>query len=346
MSVRKPLIGLSIFLALALVVSWVVFVSLRREIAGPTNAYSALFTDVSGMHPGDDVRVAGVRVGRVDTVELQGIHAKVTFRVHKDQPLYTDTIASVTYQNIIGQRYLGLLPGTSGDREPLPDGGTIPIDRTNPSFDISYLLNGFQPLFTTLDPQQVDNLTNAIIAAFQGDAGSVLALITQTSSLAQSFAGPDDVLGGVISGLNDVVGNLAKQSGDLQQTIRQTAGILSDLGNRRDALVASVGSINGTVARLASIVTEVLPDVQEMIGRQPGFARHILEHPDGVAYMTANLPQVLKGVARTNQYGAYGATYVCDINAPLPTAVFGRVMIGIVKLASPGNVIRHSPICR
>lgn len=72
MSYRKPLIGLTLFLVLAIVATWLVFVTLRRDIAGPTNTYSALFTDVSGLHPGDDVRVAGVRVGRVDSVDLQG----------------------------------------------------------------------------------------------------------------------------------------------------------------------------------------------------------------------------------------------------------------------------------
>lgn len=346
MSVRKPLIGLSIFLVLALVVSWLVFASLRREVSGPTNSYSALFTDISGMHPGDDVRVAGVRVGRVDKIELQGTIAKVSFRVQKEQPLFTNTVASVTYQSIIGQRYLGLLPGTSGEHRLLPAGSTIPLARTNPSFDIAYLLNGFEPLFTTLDPQKVDNLTNAIVAAFQGDTGSVLSLITQTSAVAQSFAGPDDLLGGVITSLNDVVSNLAKRTATLQQTIRQTGGILSDLDGRRDDLVASVGSINTTVSRLATIMANVFPDMQELIERQPGFATHILQHPDGVAYMAQNLPALLKGVARTNEYGAYGATYVCEIYAPLPFDVFGRIMVGLTKLASPGNVLQHSAACR
>ena len=96
MSYRKPLIGLSLFLVLAIVVTWMVYRTLDRGISGSTHSYSATFTDVSGLHEGDDVRVAGVRVGRVDTVELDGTHAKVTFEVQKDQQLYTDTKASVS----------------------------------------------------------------------------------------------------------------------------------------------------------------------------------------------------------------------------------------------------------
>ena len=115
MRYRKSLIGLAVFMAFA-TVTWMVFATLQREVAGPTNSYSAVFTDVSGLAPGDDVRVAGVRVGRVDKIELVGTLAKVIFRVQRDQVLYTNTVASVTYQNIIGQRYLGLSAGQAGTR--------------------------------------------------------------------------------------------------------------------------------------------------------------------------------------------------------------------------------------
>lgn len=345
MSIRGPLIGLSIFLVLALISSWLVFGSLQREVGGQTNTYSALFTDVSGMHPGDDVRVAGVRVGRVDDVELQGNIAKVTFRVQREHRLFTNTIASVTYQNIIGQRYLGLLPGKGGEQRLLPNGSTIPLDRTTPSFDIAYLLNGFEPLFTTLDPEKVDNLSNAIVAAFQGDSTSVLSLITQTSALAESFTGPDDILGHAISSLNDVVGNLAQQTNTLRQTISQTNEIFTNVDNHRAELVESVGSINATTARLATIVANVTPDFEDFIRRQPGFTTYIKDHPDPIAYMAANMPQVLKGLARTNEYGAYGTAYACNIDVTIFDFI-SRINGGLTKLASPGNVVEQSAVCR
>lgn len=345
MSLRKPLIGLSIFLVLAMVVTWMVFVTLRRDVGGPTNTYSAMFTDVTGMNPGDDVRVAGVRVGRVDNVELAGTQAKVTFRVQGDQPIFTSTVASVTYQNIIGQRYLGLSAGTGDNDVLLPSGSTIPVERTNPSFDISYLLNGFEPLFTVLDPEQVDNLTNAIVQAFQGDTGSLLALITQTSAVAESFAGPDEVLGTLITNLNTVVSNLATQSNNLALSISQTRTIMAALQERRDALIGSMGSISSTVARLATITDAVTPEIQEFVGRQPGFAAHIGESPDRFAYMAANLPYLLKGLARTTQYGPYINLYVCNANVRF-FAFMSRMLPAIVRLASPGNVVRNSAVCR
>jgi phospholipid/cholesterol/gamma-HCH transport system substrate-binding protein len=346
MSYRKPLIGLTLFVVMAIVLTWMVFVTLRREIAGPTNTYSATFTDVSGMHPGDDVRVAGIRVGRVDSVDLEGTLAKVTFRVQKDQVLYSNTIASVTYQNIIGQRYLGLSPGPAGDQTPLADRGQIPLEHTEPSFDIAYLLNGFEPLLTLLDPQQVDNLTNGIIQALQGDSGSVLTLITQTSALTESFAGPDQILGELITNLNDVVTNLAGQNANLQTVIGHTRDVMVGLGNRRAELVASVGSINATVARLATITSNVYPDVQELIRREPGFTAHLAgDGRNRIAFMGANLPYLLKGLARVTQEGSYIDAYGCDVTSTM-FAFLGRLIPSVVQRATPGGVAQHSPICR
>jgi phospholipid/cholesterol/gamma-HCH transport system substrate-binding protein len=353
-SYRKPLIGIAIFLAFAVVVTWMVFGTMRREVAGATNTYSAIFTDASGMKPGDDVRVAGVRVGRVDKIDLVGTLAKVTFRVQRNQVLYTDTIASVTYQNIIGQRYLGLSPGPRGNHTLLPNRGQIPQERTNPSLDISYVLNGFEPLFAQLDPQQVDNLTNAIVQAFQGDSGSILALTTQASALAETLAGPDQVLGDLIGNLNEVMGSLAAQNTNLRTMIRQTRGVMAVLAGRRHELVASVGSINSTVGRLAAIVNNITPDLQQLIGRQPGLLDYGLH--DGrqrLAYLAANLPSLLKGVARATQSGGYIDGYLCDVDFSFWRGLFFWFRAFIAS-STPGdgitpgylNKIKHSPICR
>ena len=356
MRVRRsnPLVRLAVFLAVAVTVTWMVFATLQRDVAGPTNTYSAVFTDVSGMMTGDDVRVAGVRVGRVDKIELVGNLAKITFRVQRNQVLYTNTIASVTYQNIIGQRYLGLSQGPGKNPAPLPNRAQIPIERTNPSFDITYTLNGFEPLFTQLDPKQVDSLTDATIQAFQGDSNSVLALTTQVSALAETLAGPDQVLGDLIGNLNKLMSSLAAQNTNLQDLIRESRGVMAQLAGRREELVASVGSINATVGRLATIVNNIAPDMREFIGREPGFLNYSLH--DGrprLAYMAANMPFLLKGLARMTQTGTYGDIYACDVDFALWRGLF-HWFRAFVASATPGdgitpgylNKIKHTPLCR
>jgi phospholipid/cholesterol/gamma-HCH transport system substrate-binding protein len=340
------LIGLSLFLVLTIVVTWMVYVTLKRDVSGSTNTYTATFSDVMGLKEGDDVRVAGVRVGRVDRIDLVDTVAEVTFRVENDHALYTDTIASVVYQNIIGQRYIGLSPGQRPNRTLLPENGAIPLESTEPSFDITYLLRGFEPLFALLDPEQVDNLTDAIIEALQGDDSSILSIITQTSALAEVFAGPDQVLGNVVTNLNSAVSNLAGQSGNLQTVITQTRDIMVALDNRREALRDSVGSINSAVGRLADITGSVYPEFSEMVDREPGLTTHLAgEGHNRIAFFGANLPATLKGIARFTQEGAYGNIYGCDATSHL-FAFLSRLVPDIVRHATPGNTIKHSPVCR
>jgi len=267
--------------------------------------------------------------------------------VRSNQTLYASTLASVTYQNIIGQRYLGLSQG-DGERRKMPAGAQIPEQRTNPSFDISYMLNGFEPLFTELDPQQVDNLTNAIIEAFQGNQGSLLTLTTQASSLTQTLAGPDAALGDLIANLDKLMATLATQSKNLETMLHQTSVSLSSLNSRRDELVASVGAITANVTRLSALVDAITPDVQQFIDRDPGLLKYgVGEGKPRLAFALANVPLLLKGLARMTQDGSYGNIYACDLDFGLWRGLLNWFRMFVIR-ATPGNgnEVWHSAVCQ
>ncbi|MEU5844477.1 MlaD family protein [Rhodococcus sp. NPDC047139] len=345
MNYRKPLIGLVLFLLVCLGATWPVVVTLQREVHGDTVAYSAVFSDASGLRVGDDVRMAGVRVGRVDAIELDATVAKVAFRIEDTQAVYDDTEAAITYQNIIGQRYLALTRSEGGAGKPVPPEWEIPLEHTDPSFDISVLLNGFEPLFSVLDPEQVDRITSAIIAALQGDGGGVTVLVAETSRLAESLDEPDRVLGDIIVNLDAVIGELATQSEDVEAVLSSARAIFAELSARRDETIDSLDSVAATVDRIAQISREVQPDMHEMIVRQPGFTRHFLDNKDSFAYFGANLPGLLKGLARVSQEGSYLNTYLCNFNVTLVPQV-GTIIPSVVSEVTPEGRITHSPVCR
>lgn len=345
MNYRRSVVGLSLFLVIAFGLIWMTFVTLHRGVDGPTKSYTAVFTDVTGLRVGDDVRMAGVRVGRVDAVELDGTRARVRFRVQDGQKLYGDTKASITYQNVIGQRYLGLSRADFGQPGELPQGGEIPVAHTEPSFDLSALLNGFEPLFGGLDPRQVDNLTGALIKALQGDAGSLTMLIEQMSRLAESVAGPDQVLGSVITNLNQVVQNLAARSTEFGTLLTQTRSIVDGLARHREEFLTSLTNVSTVADRMATILAQDKPALDEMLRREPGFTRHFDENKDQFAYLGFNLPALLKGLARTSQEGAFLNVYLCTLNPTLVPAL-SQLVPAIIDMATPGGTAQRSPICR
>ncbi|MBD0862505.1 MCE family protein [Gordonia sp. zg691] len=343
---RRSLITLVLFLVVSLVLSWFVFVTLQRNVSGPTRDYSAVFTDVSGLRPGDDVRVAGVRVGRVDKIELDKTVARVTFEVQNDQTLYTDTRASVTYQNIIGQRYLGLLAGgTDSAAEPLGEGGEIPVERTEPSFDIAGLLNGFEPLFSVLDPDQVQNITQTIITALQGDSGSLTSLIAQTSTLAESFAGPDNVLGDMIISLDKVTASLAGQSGSVESLIGHMRDVFTTLNSRQGEFISSIDQMTTTLGRTAVLFNDIEPSLSALIAREPGFTGHIVSNAEKFAYLFYNVPLAMKGLARFSQESTAANAYLCNVNVTIIPGL-SHMLPGILAGVTPGGKVKQSPVCR
>ncbi|MEE2033893.1 MlaD family protein [Rhodococcus chondri] len=345
MSIRKPLIGLILFLAVSAALTWPVLVTLQRGVQGPTASYTAVFSDVSGLRVGDDVRMAGVRVGRVDSISLDETVARVAFSIDSGQAVFGNTRAAITYQNIIGQRYVGLSRADHGDTRILGSGAEIPLDRTEPSFDISLLLNGFEPLFSVLDPDRVDDITTSIIAALQGDRGSVTTLIAQTTKLAESLAEPDRILGDIIVNLDGILQGLATQSAEIDSVIDSAHAIFGELTTRRAELAGSLDTIATTTDRLAALTSEVQPDLHAMLVRRPGFTSHFVDNKDSFAYFGYNLPGLLKGLARVSQEGSYLNTYLCNINATIIPEL-SHVIPSVVATATPGGRITQSPICR
>lgn len=350
MRFRGPLIGLTLFMIVALTLTWLVYVSLRRDVAGDTSKYSAMFTDVYGLREGDDVRMAGVRVGRVEKVELNGKLAKVDFVVQNEQHLFGNTVASVTYQNIVGQRYLGLSlgkeEGPAGSQAQLARGATIPVERTDPSFDVTALLNGYEPLFSLLNPRDADNLTKGVIESLQGDTSSLSTLISQTSTLTETFAGRDQALGDVITNLNKVVVSLAAQNNNLDGVITQTRDVVAALDQRRPELQSSVGAMSRLMTNLSKAAQEDYPALREFIDRRPGVARHLMDVEPQVAFFGDNVPLLLKGLTRVGNQGAYGNAYVCDLNMFAFFPGLNDVVPIIVNAATPGNKAWHTPRCR
>ncbi len=345
MSHRRSLIVLIVFVVVSVLLSWTVVVTLERGVTGSTTGYSAMFTDVSGLRVGDDVRVAGVRVGRVGAIDLDGTLARVGFEIQNDQTLYGDTTVSVTYQNLIGQRYLGLAQGARGTPAALRPGAVIPVANTEPSFDISTLLRGFEPLFGTLDRTAVNNITNALIKALQGDNGSIPVLIAETTQLAQSFAGPDQVLGQVITNLDTIVNNLAQKSGDLTTVIDQTRAVFEGLEQNKQSLLSSVDRVSQVVDRAAQLANADEPALGQFLNRNPGFVEHFLDNKYKFGMMGYNLPFVLKALARISQEGGYVDADICDVTFSLAPGM-SPLIPDVVAALTPGGIVKHTARCR
>ncbi|WP_227997751.1 MCE family protein [Nocardia australiensis] len=341
MSIRKPLIGFGVFAVVAVLVTVVVWNTLARVVAGDTNTYSATFSDVLGLRAGDDVRMAGVRVGKVEKIELDGKNdAKVTFIVQRNQTVYDDTKALVRYQNLIGQRYVALAPGKATSPAPLQNNASIPLERTEPSFDVSALLNGFQPLFQVLQPEQVNRLSETFIQALQGDGVSLSSFITQAATLATDFQRRDAILSDVITNLSGVMAGLAKRGDELETLVTQTRSLIGGLYDQGQSLQQSTVQIAAATTSLVDMMDKVQPKLKDAQDSTSSALALLLANGAELDQAAIDLPGALADLGKFTQDGAYANAYLCRLDVSLYGILLPRGLLPQIG----GN--GQSAVCR
>ncbi|MCP2290519.1 MlaD family protein [Nocardia amikacinitolerans] len=340
MKSRKALAGFGFFAVLAIMLTYTIWSTLQRSVPGDTHTYSATFSDVMGVRVGDDVRMAGVRVGRVDRIDFDDDYkAVVDFRIKDRQRLTTSTKALVRYQNLIGQRYIALVPGKE-EGEPLSPGGHISLANTEPSFDVSALLSGFEPLFSVLQPDQVNSLSETLIQALQGDGVSLSALITQAADLAGTFGQRDRILGEVITNLSSVIAGLANRSAELETLIAQSRALVEALYAEGESLKQSVDLVAKSTDSLVSLIAQLQPDLAGAQNDATTGIAMLLLNGAALDKAAVQFPTLLNALARFTSYGAYGNAYICRLDVSLWGVLLPPGLVSQVGGESQSEVCR------
>jgi phospholipid/cholesterol/gamma-HCH transport system substrate-binding protein len=255
---RSTLAKFLVFALIALALLALLYNTMVNGVPGSTRSYSADFTNVSGLSRGDDVRVAGVRVGKVDRIALIPGGARVSFQLRDDQPLLANTRIVMRYQNLLGQRYLSLVqPADHGTA--LPAGARVPESRTSPGFDLTELLNGFRPLLDVLRPADVNKLATSIIEVLQGEGGSVEQLLKQTTRLTGFLADRDEIFGRVLTNLTPVLDDLSGQGDALRSTVHELRGLMAGLAKDRTSIGRSVSGLSTLITSTSELLAESRP---------------------------------------------------------------------------------------
>ncbi|MET9515729.1 MlaD family protein [Streptomyces sp. NPDC002994] len=308
------LIKLGIFAVVTVAATAVLAATIVNLSFTPKETYSAVFSDVTSLEEGDDIRVAGVRVGEVESIDIKDrTLAEVTFTVSRDRPLLTSTRAAIRYRSLIGQRYVALMEGT-GDATPLRPGGRIPLARTEPALDLNALLNGFKPLFAALSPKDVNQLATEIVKTLQGEGGTVRSLLAHTASLTTTLAERDKLIGSVIDNLNTVLKTVDKRSTRFSDLISQLQRLISGLSADRKPIGESLAGINGLAEATSGLLKDARPPLKSDIAELGELTGTLNDHEKTVEGVLKRLPNKLNKLTGTASYGSWFNFYLCDFD--------------------------------
>ena len=260
----SALVKLTIFLVITAMATMLLGLLLSNGNFTKRSEYKAAFTDVTGVAKGDDVRIAGVAVGSVRKIEIYNRDkAIVTFGVNADTPLTENTNVQIRFRNLVGQRYFALSQGADGAKSTLKPGSTIPESRTEGALDLNVLFNGFKPVFKALSPEDTNKLAYELIQTVQGEGGNVERLLASTSSLTNTLAGRDKLIGDVITNLSEVLDTVGSRDKELTDTIDTLQQFVTGLKNDREAILGSVDSISGLAVETADLLEQGRPALTE-----------------------------------------------------------------------------------
>lgn len=280
-------------------------------LGGGARTYDAIFADVSGLRTGDDVKVAGVRVGRVESIEIDGDGARVRFELSEKQPILENTSVVMRYQNLLGQRYLALVQGKRRGEE-LEGGATIPLERTDPGFDLTELLNGFRPLFEVLQPDDVNQLATSLVKVLQGEGGTVETLLQQTSRLTNFIADRDDVIGDVLSNLTPVLDNLAGQGTELKGTVKELRALMTGLARDRKSIGQSIDGVSQLVGATSELLREARVPAARTIQRFRTVARMLAASREELNEALQSFGVTFESLGRASSYENAVNVYLCS----------------------------------
>jgi phospholipid/cholesterol/gamma-HCH transport system substrate-binding protein len=305
------LVKLLVFIVVTTLATSVLVVTIGNVSFSPKNEYQAEFVDATGVVEGDDVRIAGVKVGSVKDVEIvDRTRALVTFAVDESESLSNATHASIRYRNLVGQRYISLSDeiGDTGELEP---GATIPVSRTTPALDLTVLFNGFKPLFQALSPADINQLSYEIVQVFQGEGGTLEGLLAHTASVTSTLASRDQVIGELIDNLNEVLDHIGDRDDQLSQLITTFRTFVGGLSEDRKAILGSLDEISDLSVETADLVSGIREPFVDDIHQLRRLSRNLDDGKAELDRALQVLPIKLNKVGRTAAYGSWFNFYLC-----------------------------------
>jgi phospholipid/cholesterol/gamma-HCH transport system substrate-binding protein len=311
---RGTVIKFAVFAAVMVVLTAFLFFIFGQYRTGSATGYSAVFADASRLRPGQTVRIAGIRVGTVNSVALRPDKTVlVRFDADRSVVLTTGTRAAVRYLNLVGDRYLELIDGPGSTRV-LPAGSQIPIDHTSPALDLDLLLGGLKPVIQGLNANDVNALSSYLVEVLQGQGPTLNSLFAKTSSFTNALADNNQVVQQLIDNLNTVLATLTKDGQKFSGAIDRLQRLVSGFAGDRDTIGAAIDALNTGTASVADLLTNARPPLAGTVDQLSRLAPILDGQKDVLETGIKKAPDNYRKLVRLGSYGNFYNYYICGLS--------------------------------
>lgn len=343
-SVIPSLVKLVVYTVVVTLATALLVLVIVNGRTGAKTGYRAVFSDASGVTTNDNVKIAGVQVGKVTAVRVvdRG-YAEVAFDVDDDVVVPASVTVQIKYENLIGDRFLELsrggpanpvaerdssggsgseaiaAPAAATTTDALAPGSSIPVERTRPALNLTVLFGGFRPLFEALQPDEVNQFAEEVLQTLQGQGGTVETLLARTASLTTTIADRDRVIGDLVTDLNDVLGTVVDRDQQLSDLVLQLQRFVSGLSADRDDIGDAVSALGDLTQSVTGLLEDARPPLRDDIAALGGLAGNLDRGKGDIDKELKELAPLLGRVNRTGSYGSWFQFFLCDLGGSFTT---------------------------
>jgi phospholipid/cholesterol/gamma-HCH transport system substrate-binding protein len=274
--------------------------------------YQAQLADVTGLHPNNDVKIAGVTVGQVTGIAVQRDHALVTFSVNNSVHLRSSTKSGLQQNNVLGQQFLYLYPGSTG--ADIRAGGVIPLSQSISNPGVGAFLNALGPFLSAVNPAQANTFVQSVLAALQGNQDKVDQLINDSATVSQTVGSLDTQVGQVISALDQVLTALAQRSSDVGTLLDNLQTVSQTLASHNDLLDTVVTNLSKFTGEIAGVVQSNQGNLAQTISDLQSVTSVVQDHEQNLAAGLSTLGSGFNPYLLISNYGEWfqvKSVYTC-----------------------------------
>ena len=252
LSERNPIAIAIVGLLLLAAIALLTFDSANLPIIGGGTGYTAYFAEDAGLQPGNEVRVAGVTVGRVTGISLAGNKVAVAFKV-KGAWVGNQTTAAIKIKTLLGDKFLALDPRGTQPQDPATP---IPLTRTTSPYDVTQAFTGLGQEVSQINTVQLGRSLQTLAQAFSGTPPYTRSALRGLASLSRAVASRDTQLAGLLAGAKNVTGALAGEDARFAKLLGDGNLLLAELRQRQAAIHALLTGTQALATQLSGLVTD------------------------------------------------------------------------------------------
>lgn len=288
--------------------------------------YQAAFRDASGLVVGNEVRVAGVRVGKVTEVGLArndtGPYVRVRFRLDDDDIRLGDrTGATIRIKTVLGQKYLALAPAGPGR---LPEGAQIPLDRTASPFDVMQAVTGLAGTFDEIDTEQLATAFTTLTETFADTPGSVRSSLDGLSRLSRTVASRDAELRELLVRARGVTDVLAARDEEFRRLVADGTALLAEVSRRRDAIHELLVGTRDLASQLSGLVADNRTTLEPTLRQLRGVVATLQRNRDHLEQTLNRMAPFLDSFSNVLGNGRWFDSYLRGLLQPYVPTTGGR----------------------